>query len=87
MTAWSIPAIMAALCGDVVGARLAPAALGFVTLFFGIGQAAGPVVAGVIADSSGSFSGAFLVAAAQAGTGAFASALLKSGTEISKDCV
>jgi MFS family permease len=66
LTAWSIPAIMAAACGDVLGPRLAPAALGFVTLFFGIGQAIGPFVAGRMADGSGSFSGAFLLAAAVA---------------------
>ena len=40
ITAWSIPAIMAATCGDLLGPRLAPAGLGFITLFFGIGQAA-----------------------------------------------
>jgi MFS family permease len=79
VTAWSIPAIMAAVCGDVVGSRLAPAALGFVTLFFGIGQAFGPVVAGFIADRTGSFSGAFLVAGAVAFVGGFASAFLKPG--------
>ena len=32
----SIPAIMAAAVGDSVGGRLAPAALGFITLIFGI---------------------------------------------------
>ena len=42
LSAWSIPAIMAATCGDVLGPRLAPAGLGFITLFFGIGQAIGP---------------------------------------------
>ena len=49
LSAWSIPAIMAAACGDALGPRLAPAALGFITLFFGIGQALGPAVAGAIA--------------------------------------
>ncbi|MFC1926862.1 MFS transporter, partial [Chloroflexota bacterium] len=64
LTAWSIPAIMAATCGDVLGARLAPAALGFITLFFGIGQAVGPSVAGRIADAAaGSFSSAYLLRA------------------------
>jgi len=49
LTAWSIPTIMAAAAGDFVGPRLAPAGLGFITLFFGIGQALGPVlVAGAI---------------------------------------
>jgi MFS family permease len=55
LSAWSIPGIMAATCGDLQGPRLAPAALGFITLFFGIGQAAGPFVAGAMADASGSF--------------------------------
>ena len=77
ITAWSIPAIMAAACGDVVGHRLAPAALGFVTLFFGIGQAAGPWIAGVIADTSGSFSGAFLLASSVAILGCIGSLLLR----------
>lgn len=63
LTAWSIPAIMAATCGDILGHRLAPAALGFITLFFGIGQATGPIVAGMIADVSGSFTVSFLIAA------------------------
>jgi predicted MFS family arabinose efflux permease len=63
LTAWSIPAIMAAACGDLLGARLAAAGLGFITLFFGIGQAAGPTVAGAIADATRSFTGAFYLAA------------------------
>jgi len=69
-TAFSIPAIMSAACGDLFGQRLAPAALGFVTLLFGIGQALGPGVAGLMADASGSFTPAFLLAAAVALLGA-----------------
>jgi sugar phosphate permease len=83
ISAWSIPAIMAAACGDVVGRRLAPAALGFVTLFFGIGQAAGPYAAGAIADASGSFSGAFLLAAFVAALGCIGSLLLRPIEEAS----
>jgi len=77
LTAWSIPAIMAATCGDVVGHRLAPAALGFVTLFMGIGQAAGPSIAGIIADKTGSFASAFLLAAAFAFTGGVGSFFIR----------
>jgi len=62
LSAWSIPAIMAATCGDVLGPRLAPAALGFITLFFGVGQALGPFIAGRIADAFDSFLPAFLLA-------------------------
>jgi len=62
LTAWSIPTIMAAAAGDFVGPRLAPAGLGFITLFFGIGQALGPVLGGYLADVSGSFTLPFLIA-------------------------
>ncbi len=62
LTAWSIPALMAALAGDVFGARLAPAALGLMTIVFGTGQAIGPYLAGAIADATQSFSLAFIIA-------------------------
>lgn len=62
LTAWSIPALMAALCGDLFGARLAPAALGCITMVFGLGQALGPYLAGLIADATHSFALAFLLA-------------------------
>jgi len=68
---------MAATCGDVLGPRLAPAALGFITLFFGIGQALGPAVAGAIADASGSFFGPYLLAAGVALLGAIGASLLR----------
>ena len=67
---------MAAACGDVLGARLAPAALGFITLFMGIGQVVGPFAGGMIADAAGSFSPAFLLAAVVALFGATGSGLL-----------
>jgi predicted MFS family arabinose efflux permease len=78
LTAWSIPAIMAAACGDVLGAKMAPAALGFITLFFGIGQAVGPSVAGAIADATGTFNPAFLLAGIAALFGAAGSLFLKT---------
>ncbi len=77
LTAWSIPGIVAATCGDYLGSRMAPAALGFVTLFFGLGQAAGPSVAGAIADATGSFGPAFLLASGVAVLGGVGSLLLR----------
>jgi sugar phosphate permease len=77
LTAWSIPGIVAAACGDYLGPRLAPAALGFVALFFGLGQAAGPSVAGVLADATGSFVPGFLLAAAVAFLGGVGALLLR----------
>ena len=62
LTAWSIPTIMAAAAGDFVGPRLAPAGLGFITLFFGVGQAIGPALGGYLADTTQTFTVPFLVA-------------------------
>lgn len=78
LTAWSIPGIMAAASGDLLGARLAPAALGFITLFFGVGQASGTFVGGRIADFTGSYTAAFVIAGAAALVGAVASLFLRS---------
>jgi len=80
LTAWSIPAIMAAACGDALGSRLAPAALGFVTLFFAIGQSAAPTVAGALADATGGFGPAFLLAAGVALLGAVLASFLRTPT-------
>jgi MFS family permease len=84
ITAWSIPAIMAAACGDVLGPRYAPAALGFITLFFGIGQAAGPSIAGAMADAAGSFGPAYWLAAGVALTGACGALLLPVASSTTK---
>ena len=82
LSAWSIPAIMAAACGDALGARLAPAALGFITLFFGIGQALGPSIAGYIADAVDSLCPAFLLAGGVASLGAVGSLFLRSDSKL-----
>lgn len=78
LTAWSIPTIMAATAGDYVGPRLAPAGLGFITLFFGIGQALGPWVGGYLADVTHSFRGPFLLACLVSFVGAIMSLGLKT---------
>jgi MFS family permease len=78
LSAWSIPAIVAATCGDILGPRLAPAGLGFVTLFFGIGQAAGPSVAGSVADAYHSLAPALLLASGVALSGAIGSLFLRT---------
>jgi len=85
LTAWSIPAIMAAACGDILGPRLAPAALGFITLYFGIGQAIGPSVAGAMADASGSFVPSYLLAGAVAFLGAVGALLLRPYSQLRGD--
>jgi MFS family permease len=78
LTAWSIPTIMAAAAGDYVGSRLAPAGLGFITLFFGIGQALGPALGGYLADATHSFAVPFLFAGGISLLGTVSSLCLKS---------
>jgi MFS family permease len=63
LSVWSIPTIMSAAVGDYVGPEKAVKAFGFITLFFGAGQIIGPVVAGIIADTTGTFRMAFGVCA------------------------
>jgi MFS family permease len=75
LTAWSVPSIISAAVGDALGPTLAPAGLGFTILIFGIGQALAPPIAGKIADFSGSFTPAFVLAAFLAFSG-MAGALL-----------
>ncbi len=70
LTAWAIPATMAAACGDIVGPLLAPMAFGFLTVFHGLGQAIGPYVAGRMADSLPTFAPSYLLAAGAASIGA-----------------
>ena len=77
LTAWSVPAIMAASAGDLLGARMAAAAFGFISLFLSVGQVFGPFVAGRIAAVSGSYSYAFVAAAVAAVLGAMAALFLK----------
>lgn len=59
LAVWSIPTIMSAAVGDYTGPVRAVKAFGFITLFFGAGQIAGPAVAGYLADMTGTFSMAF----------------------------
>jgi predicted MFS family arabinose efflux permease len=77
LTAWSIPAIMAAAVGDYTRTSMAAAALGFITIIFGVGQAIGPPIGGSLADRTQSFSGAFLLASAVASAGALGSLSLR----------
>ena len=84
LTAWSVPAIVSASCGDLLGHRLAPAALGFVTIFFGIGQILGPVAAGMIADASGSFKVAFMLGSGVTMAGALGAPFLGSSSREEK---
>jgi MFS family permease len=60
---FAIPAIMAAAVGDYLGLSRAAAAFSTITIFFAAGQTVGPSLAGIIGKATGSFSGAYLLAA------------------------
>lgn len=77
LTFSALPVIMAAAAGDAVGAKFAPAALGFITLFFGVGQALGPFVAGWLKDVSGTFKYPFALSTCVAIIGAITSLILR----------
>ncbi len=76
LVAWSVPTIMVAAVADLVGADAALPAFGFITFFFGVGQIAGPAVAGILAERTGTFSSSFFMAAAFAGIAIAACAFL-----------
>src|SRR3972149_6750723 len=80
IAAFSVPTIMAAASGGAVGGSLAPAGLGFITLFFGVGQALGPAIGGWIKDTTGTFTYAFLLSAAVSLLGAAGSLVLRKKT-------
>ncbi len=75
--AFSVPVLMAAAAADAVGGRLAPAALGVITLIFATAQIFGPFIGGWIKDATGTFRYAFIFSAAVALAGAVCSLLLK----------
>jgi MFS family permease len=70
------PAVLAAHLADTLDPRRFAAAFGAVTLVFGLAQLVGPQLGGWIADRTGSFSTAFLVAGGAALAAAVASATL-----------
>ena len=60
---FAIPAIMAAAVGDYLGLSRAASAFATITIFFAAGQTFGPALAGFIGKTSGSFTGAYQLAA------------------------
>ncbi len=77
ITGWAIPSIMAAAAGDYFGPVRAPAAFGYITFIFGIGQITGPIAAGMVADVTGGFSSSFAMASAAAAIAIVLSSFLK----------
>jgi len=76
LCAWSVPSIMAAAIGDYLGPLKAAVGFATLTLFFSVGQITGPTLAGVMAERSGNFSTAYLLAGLLMAVGAVSSLLL-----------
>lgn len=70
ITAWGIPAVMAATMGQVVRPEDTTVALARVTVWMGTGQAAGPVLAGALTDATGIVSAGLWLSALAAACGA-----------------
>jgi predicted MFS family arabinose efflux permease len=60
---WGFPPAISKACTEMVGPRLAPAALGLMATAFALGQAGGPMVAGLLADATGSLAPGLLFGA------------------------
>lgn len=60
---FAIPAIMAAAVGDYLGKSKAASGFSIITICFAVGQTIGPAVAGVVAESLGTFTVTYLAAA------------------------
>jgi MFS family permease len=67
---------MAAAIGDYLGLSRAASAFATVTLFFAVGQAVGPSVAGVMAKTTGSFCMAYLLSGLLTGVAAVFAAVM-----------
>ncbi|MBO8171628.1 MAG: MFS transporter [Bacillaceae bacterium] len=73
---WAVPSIMMAGAGDFTSPKNVAIAMGFITLFFGIGQFISPIVTGFIVDMTHSYSSAFYLSAFICGIGGTGSYLL-----------
>lgn len=63
LAAWSVPTVMAAIIADRLGPERTAGGFAFITFFFAAGQVAGPTLAGLLADASGSFRLAYALCA------------------------
>lgn len=63
LTLWGTPTIMNASVAEFVKLKYVPVAMGFVTIFFSVGQIISPIVTGFIIDTTDHYLGAFLLSA------------------------
>ena len=60
LSTWAVPSIMATLSAELFGTHHTARILSLLTLFFGVGQIAGPLLSGVMIDFTGDFNVSFI---------------------------
>ncbi|BAU28605.1 sugar phosphate permease [Aneurinibacillus soli] len=70
LTLWGVPTLMMASAGDFLPPRAVPTGMGFLTLFFSIGQALSPLCTGWVVSATHSYTISFLISAACCAVGA-----------------
>ncbi len=80
VSAFGIPGLVGAACGDEFGAMLATASLGFVTIFIGVGQGVGPYVGGRMEDAFSSLGPSYLLSAGLFVAAALSALFLRRGS-------
>ncbi|MDV2885481.1 MFS transporter [Alkalihalophilus pseudofirmus] len=63
LTLWAVPTIMNAAVADFVSPKAVPIAMGFVTIFFSVGQIISPLATGVIIEMTNKYFGALILSA------------------------
>jgi predicted MFS family arabinose efflux permease len=76
----TIPGLIGAACGDKFGAVLASTSLGLLTVLVGVGQAAGPLLGGVLGDAFSSLGPTYILSGAVFFVGAIATLWLPKAT-------
>ncbi|MBF0167018.1 MAG: YbfB/YjiJ family MFS transporter [Alphaproteobacteria bacterium] len=77
VSAWAVPGIMAVVVGDTLGPKRAVKGFGTITVVFGLGQIAGPALAGEIAQANGNFTMAYWMISGLAGLAVLLTSFLK----------
>jgi MFS family permease len=80
----AVGTIVPAAVPDYVGERAVPTTLGLLFFVFGVAMSLAPAVSGAVADSAGSFTPAFLLAAGVASVGFVASLTLRPPVELAE---
>lgn len=63
LSLFAVPTIANATVSEYVRPALVPVAMGFLTLFFGIGQFVSPIISGLLIDYSGNYFSTFILSA------------------------